>query len=282
MKGIMTMIVMLGIINTYAQSDSTKIDTIKSGNFVIIKKNKTESKLNSNREVNFEVHVNIDSSNKKKCTNANINWLVMDLGFANYRDNSNYSSAIANGYVDAKRPVDANSMGLNGGKSSNVNLWLFMQRYNLIKKIVNVKYGFGLEMYNFRFDKSISYRKNPTNYVELDSIGFSKDKLYTGYLTVPFMLNFNLTPNKSEGLSFSAGVSAGYLVGSHLKQISSQRGKEKYKSNFNLNTWKLAAIAELGLGPIRLYGSYSFSALHKDITGLEQYPYSVGVRFSKW
>jgi hypothetical protein len=96
------------------------------------------------------------------------------------------------------------------------------------------------------------------------------------------MVNFNLTPSKENGLSFSAGVSAGYLLNSRNKQISNERGKVKYKGDFNLQPWRVAAIGELGLGPIRLYGSYSLNNLYKESTGLDQIPYAVGIRFSRF
>ena len=96
------------------------------------------------------------------------------------------------------------------------------------------------------------------------------------------MVNINATPNKHKGFSLSAGVSAGYLVGSRNKQVSDARGKVKYKGDFDLQPFRLAAVAEIGLGPVRLYGSYSLNKLHNDATRLEQYPYALGIRFSNW
>ena len=78
------------------------------------------------------------------------------------------------------------------------------------------------------------------------------------------------------------GVSAGYLVGSRNKQISGERGKQKINGNFEMEPWRLAAIGELGIGPVRLYGSYSLNKLQKDVTRLEQFPYAIGIRFSNW
>jgi hypothetical protein len=157
-----------------------------------------------------------------------------------------------------------------------------MQRLNIYQHTFSLKYGLGLEMYNFRYDRSLSYRSNPIPNAFNDTIGFSKNKLYAGYITVPLMLNFNATPHRSNGFSISAGVSAGYLVNDHNKQISNERGKQKYHGDLALQPWRLAAITELGIGPVRLYGSYSFNALHKESTGLNQFPYAVGIRFSKW
>jgi len=276
-------VALLATVTGFAQKDSTNTgnvpDTIKVGNFIIVRQNKYNGK-------NSEANVRISVTNKKrKESNLSTNWFIFDLGFANYRDQTDYTTAQSTGYlrqINGSAKVDQSSTSLNSGKSSNVNIWFFMQKLNLASHVLNLKYGFGLEMYNFRFDRNISYRKDPQPYIFTDSISFSKNKLYAGYLTVPFMLNLNPTPGKRHGFNLSAGVSAGYLVGSHEKQISNERGKQKIHSDFNLNPWRLAIVGEVGLGPIRLFGSYSINKLHKEFTGMEQYPYAVGIRFSSW
>jgi hypothetical protein len=154
-----------------------------------------------------------------------------------------------------------------------------MQRLNLTKGYLNLKYGLGLEMFNFRYENNISYHRNPS-YIYRDSSNFSKNKLFASYVSVPFMINLNTRPGKKEGLSFSAGISAGYLVGSRNKQKSEDRGKTKVKGDFDLEKFRVAYIGELGLGPVRLFGSYSITPLHEK--GLVQYPYSFGLRFSNF
>lgn len=284
---------------TFAQVDTTKkdatVDTIKVGNFVIIKKDKTnaqDSAYNSGRNgskgkssITINIGGNSNNSSNKKKSNISTNWWIFDLGFANYRDQTNYPLAQAGGYlrqVGSSAKVDANTNNLNTGKSSNFNIWFFMQKLNIAQHKLNLKYGLGFEMYNFRYDRSLSYRNDPVPYAFTDTIGFTKNKLFVKYLTVPLMVNFNATPDKKKGFSMSAGISAGYLIASRNKQISAERGKVKTKGDFNLNPWRFAAVGEIGLGPVRLFGSYSFNALHKDATQMEQYPYSVGVRFSNW
>ena len=272
---------------SFAQSDSTvkNPDTLKVGNFIIIKKNKANTTSEDNgRFRNNATEYRMERRTRR--SNVSTNWWIMDLGFANMRDNTDYAAAQSGSYFKTLRtadgPVTQNSYKLITGKSSNVNIWLFIQKLNLIKHVVNLKYGFGLEMYNFRYDTRLSFRKDPVPYVFNDSINFSKNKLYVSYLTVPIMLNFNTTPDSRRGFSFSAGVSAGYLYGSRNKQISGERGKQKTQGDFNFEPWRIAAIGEVGLGPIRLYGSYSLNRLQKDITRVEQYPYAVGIRFSNW
>lgn len=271
----------------FSQTDTTghgnSPDTIKVGNFVIIKKNKpgTYSDTSNDRHYSFDVNIFHRNRGEKRRSSLSTNWFIFDLGFANVRDKTEYGSPAANAFLNANGGADftRNDLSLKTIKSSNVNIWLFQQKLNITSHVLNLKYGLGLEMYNYRFDNNISYNKNPA-YVFKDSVSFTKDKLALSYLTVPLMININATPHKRNGFSFSFGASAGYLYNSHTKQISGERGKEKLHGDFNLDPWRFAGIAELGLGPVRVYGSYSFNALHQD--GLVQYPYAVGLRFSNW
>lgn len=259
----------------FAQTDSTKndVDTIKVGGIIIIKKNKD---VGTGTEVKIGKVV-------KKPSNLSTNWWIFDFGFANVNDETKYGSAHAAQYLRTIRPGEAaftkDDMKLRAGKSSNVNLWIVMQKLNIAKGYVNLKYGVGLEMFNFRYENNISYHKNPS-YIFRDSVNFSKNKLYAGYVSVPLMLNFNTNPGRKKGLSISAGVSAGYLIASRNKQVSAERGKVKVKDDFDLEKFRLAYIGELGIGPVRLYGSYSMRPMHQK--GLDQNPYAVGIRFSNW
>ena len=267
--------------STFAQTDTTKtsteagidkIDTIKVGNFIIIKKGRQDGDHTTTSQVSIE-------RKPYKPTRLSTNWFIFDLGFANYNDKTNYSNAELRDYL--KSPLTKDDLKLRAGKSSNVNIWFVMQKLNLAKGYVNLKYGVGLEMFNFRYDSQVNFDRDASGrpYIFRDSISFTKNKLYAGYLTVPFMLNFNTSPGK-KGLSISAGISAGYLVGSHDKQISGERGKDKTKGDLGLEQFRVAYVGELGLGPIRLFGSYALTKLHEK--GLEQYPYSFGIRFSNW
>lgn len=271
----------------FAQTDSTakNADTIKVGNFVIIKKKNAGSVSEDTEKKRGSLEYSVERRTRRR-SNISTNWWIMDLGFANMRDQTDYAAAQAGGYFKTLRPADGpvtqNSYKLVNAKSSNVNIWFFMQKVNLYKHVVNLKYGLGLEMYNFRYDTRLSYRKDPAPYVFNDSISFTKNKLYVEYLTIPVMLNINTTPDSRRGFSFSAGVSAGYLTNSRNKQVSGERGKEKIKGDFNFENWRVALIGEMGLGPVRLYGSYSLNRLQKEVTRVEQYPYTVGIRFSNW
>jgi hypothetical protein len=285
-KNWLSAVLLLSAISLNAQKDSSakQLDTLQIGGFTIVRDGEPAKHSASSSHTNYNVIWTNRPAKKNKTISTN--WLIFDLGFANYRDLTNYSFAQAGSYLKIMRPgdpaVNEGTTTLNTGKSSNVNIWLFMQRASLSKNVLNLKYGLGLEMYNFRYDSRISFRNAPAPMAFNDSISFTKNKLYAGYVTVPLMININTKPNSHRGLIMSVGMSAGYLLASRNKQVSGDRGKQKYKGDLALEPWRLAAIGEIGLGPVRLYGSYSINQLQKTYTRMEQYPYTIGIRFSSW
>ena len=218
---------------------------------------------------------------KKKPKKVSTNWFVYDIGFAGYNDITNYNTPAAQNFLRNQTngvPASENDYALKTTRISNFNLWFFMQRVSLIASVLNIKYGFGIESNNYFYKTGITYVDGADVYTTRNPQTFSKNKLVANYLTVPLMLNLNTNPSRGKrGFQVSAGISAGYLSSARQKQKSSA-GTEKNKSNFNLQPFKLSYVGELGLGPVKLYGSIATTTLHKN--ALEQMPYTVGVRFS--
>ena len=289
-KTVLSFIGILFAITSMAQTDSVQVqrksDTIRIGGMIILKKGDPNDK---------RVTVTVGNRNYNKKANINTASFIIDLGFANWVDKTNYTTATSGNYL-VNQPGSAalaeSDFRLRTIKSVNVTIWFFMQRLNLIKHYVNLKYGLGLELNNYRFTSDVSLKEagaNPYNltqdinhpFIFRDSISFSKNKLAADYVTVPMMLNFRTNPNSSDkGLSFSAGVSVGYLYSSRNKQKSGERGKERNRGDYNLETWKFSYIGEIGLGPVHLYGSYSPNSIFEK--GLSFMPYTVGIRLSNW
>lgn len=288
---------------SFSQTDTTgkktgkeKIDTIRIGNIIIINKDGKEDEdstttkektdtikvggiiiINKNGKDN-NTSVKINSRKKEyKPSNLRTNWWIVDLGFTNYDDQTNFASSATQQFAPGS---NADWFKLKTGKSVNVNIWIFVQRLNLIKHVVNLKYGLGSEMNNYRYQTPIVYQINPTKIVMDNSTNYKKNKLAAHYITVPMMLNFNFNPEKNKGFGFSVGASAGYLYSSRQKTISGQNGNEKVNDNFDLRPLKLSYIGELHLGPVKLYGSMATKSMFEK--GLDQKPYSIGIRFSNW
>jgi len=267
-------------LSAMAQTDTTGSpaqsgDTLRVGSILIVKDGKESGTAENNRSSNHH-------PNRWK-NNVSTNWFIVDIGFANQDDKTNYNSAEAQNFVHgqtAGQQAAKSDFALKTG-SYNFNLWLFMQRMSLVKRVVNLKYGVGIELYKYFYKSDIRYIDGADPYVERQDIDFSCNKLAFDYVTVPLMVNIN--PNgkhKSGGINISFGASASYLYGARNKQRSDDFGKQKFRGDFNLERWKLAYIGELGLGPVRLYGSYAITPLHQ--YGVDQHPYTVGIRFSSW
>ena len=254
-------------LTTLAQTDTTgktnESDTIRVGGMIIIKKGKT----NGDEYEEITVH---HRKNDYKPSNISTNWGIFDLGFANYNDKTDYTG-IGPG-------IGKNQFKLRTGKSVNVNIWFFMQKLNVYKHVVNLKYGLGLETNNYHFEDSRLLLSDSMDVV-LDSVEHGKNKLAVDYITIPLMLNFNFTPRKDDGIGLSVGVSAGYRYSSRQK-FKDNGDVDKNHSSFGLEDWKISYIAELQFGPVKFYGSYATRSMFSE--GLDLTPYTVGIRFSNW
>jgi len=280
-----------------SKTDTLKIgaDTLKMGSLIVVGKGISEgvSKLGKALEgVDFKDAVQgvdikkiaetaSDLLKKKKPKKVSTNWLVYDIGFAGYNDNTNYATAAAQAFIRPAGSVPASKgdFALKTSRVSNFNLWFFMQRVSIIESVLNLKYGLGIESNNYFFKTGITYVDDINVYTTRGGVNeLSKNKLVANYLTVPVMLNINTNPMKGKkGFQFSAGVSGGYLSSARQKK-KGPLGTDKTKSNFNLEQFKLSYVAELGLGPVKLYGSVASNPMHQ--YGLDQVPYTLGLRFS--
>lgn len=275
MKRILLMCMAVCVFTTGFSQEEKKetTDTIRIGGMIIIRKPGSKD-----RKIISHDRQNRIYNRKSKPDNLSTNWWIVDLGFSNYTDNTIYSSAATQDFAPGSIK---DWFDLRAGRSKNVNVWFFMQRLNMIKHVVNLKYGMGLELNNYSFDdERIRFQKNPTLITIDNSLKEArKNKLAADYLTVPMMLNFNFTPDRRSGFGFSGGISAGYLYSARQK-TKIDNDKDKLRNDFDLKRWKLSYVGELLLGPVKLYGSYALNSMWDK--GLDQTPYNIGFRLSNW
>jgi len=278
MKSILLVCVAACLFSTaFAQTDTTikkeTNDTIRIGGMIIIKKPGSED-----HEIIKDEHYTVRIPKRTTPQNLTTNWWIIDIGFSAFNDNTNYASAEAQAFAPGG---NEDWFDIKSGKSRNMNIWFFMQRLNMIKHVVNLKYGLGLELNNYFFDdESIRFQKNPTLVVMDNALkGAKKNKLAADYLTVPLMVNFNFTPERRNGFGFSFGMSAGYLYSARQK-VKFTDDKVKVHNDFDLEDWKLSYVGEINLGLVKLYGSYAFQSMWE--RGLDHVPFNAGLRFSNW
>ena len=105
---------------TFAQTETkssndisgSKTDTVRVGNFIIIKKRKNSTEENNSTSVTFE-------KKTKKPGKLSTNWFIFDLGFANTDDKTVYSGTPSKYFGSLAK----DDFKLKANKSSNVNIW---------------------------------------------------------------------------------------------------------------------------------------------------------------
>ena len=248
-----------------------KADTIRVGSMIIIKRGDGNSKGDN------EVFISSRRKNYKR-SNITTNWCILDIGFSRFDDQTNYASSAIQDPATGFAPGSDKDWFKLKNKSMNWNIWFFMQELNVYKHVVHLKYGMGVELNNYHYQRNLIYKTGPTQAIWDTATAYSKNKLAVDYLTVPLMLNFNFTPDRRRGFGFSIGASAGYKYSSRQKTKSVRDGKEKVWDDFDLRPWKISYVGELQLGPVKLYGSLATQSMFEK--GLDQTPYTVGIRLS--
>ena len=209
-------------------------------------------------------------------------YAAVDLGINTIDDKTDYTSAAAQGFLNVPANIRNEQLfNLQTGKSWNVNVWPVLFKARLMKSTgqkLYVSSGIGLQMYNFRFTKDISYLNITNPEVILDSVDFSKNKLALTYLSVPLAITAKTKIANKTWLVYGAGVTGGYRINTLTKQISGERGKVKNHDAFNFNDFNACVTGEIGIeGIFRIFASYQVTSLHE--TALDQHPLCIGLRF---
>src|SRR5690606_10418721 len=207
---------------------------------------------------------------------------IVDVGINSLNDKTDYTSAAAQHFLQVPSDLkNENLFSLRVAKSVNVNIYPVVLKYRMVKTKTQRLYasvGLGLQIYNFRFSKPITYRNETMPTVVMDTVLFSKNKIALTYLSVPLMLTSKARMAKDLWLVYGVGVSGGFRINSIQKQVSDERGKQKERDQFNFNNFNACVNAELGIdGYVRLFASYQLTNLYEH--SLEQYPYTIGIRF---
>jgi hypothetical protein len=268
-------------VNVFAQTD-----TLKIGSLLVIKP--IEKKSMSWKEiVNAGEFKDVKINRKKKVeTNTSqfqTNWFGFDLGLSNYIDETKYelNKTLYNPAIGL--PLSKYKMSLNNSKSTNVNIWILQQKYNFKKPGTYLKYSIGFEMFNFRYEYPINYRENEAMFIYLSDSSYEKNKLLTTYLSAPIQLGYDYKLKNNKTIGFSGGIILGYLYKATNKQISRSLGKEKYYGDFSMRDLRLAGIFEIRIDKLKFFGTASLTnMLDKMPTNQSLYPYSFGLRFSKF
>ena len=206
----------------------------------------------------------------------------VDIGVNILADNTNYNDPSVRSLLGVPANQQNKSLfDLRQGKSINVNVYPISVTYRALKtrnQIIYITSGLGLQLYNFRYELPITFTRGLTEVI-MDSITFKKNKLALDYLNIPLMVTFKTRVNKDNWLVYGVGITEGVLISSWTKQESGQRGKVRLHDAFGLAGLNTCITAEIGLeDAFRFYVSYQLTSMFSN--GLDQHPFSFGLRFS--
>ena len=220
---------------------------------------------------------------KSKDRDFGVEFAAIDVGINSLQDKSDYNSLAAKNLLQVPQAYqNSNLFNLRSGKSWNVNVWPVLAKWRVVKTKSQKIYfgtGVGLQMYNFRFNRPVTYANDITPVVYLDTMNtITKNKLGFTYLSIPLMFTFKTRAAEKAWLVYGVGITGGYRLSSWTKQISDQKGLQKNHDKFNFSDFNSCITAEFGLDDyFRLYASYQVTPLQEN--ALDQRPFSIGLRF---
>ncbi|MEM7104211.1 MAG: outer membrane beta-barrel protein [Bacteroidota bacterium] len=212
---------------------------------------------------------------KKRSDPYKIRFFLLDVGLNTYLYDGSFTLPstpfMSNGY-------NISDLELDYSRSINVNVHVYAQRINLVKRKLNIMHGLYLDISNYRFENDIRILPNePQLTVISDTIQYKKNRMTTTFINVPLMLNVVSDPRHPyRSFRMSAGVFAGVLVGSWTKQKSDEFGGQRERDDFNLNKFRYGFRGELGFGPLNFYVTYSPISLFREGEGPELLPLNFG------
>jgi hypothetical protein len=125
----------------------------------------------------------------------------------------------------------------------------------------------GFDWTNIRLKRDITIQKDQPqlSYIE-EGIHFSKNRLSSSYMHFPLNVELRTKENdKGQRLYFIAGPEISFLLNGKVKQISEERGKEKFKDDYRFQTLRYAGTVRFGYGNTGLFAKYYFNDMFASV-----------------
>lgn len=193
----------------------------------------------------------------------------VDIGFSKLIDNGSFSLSPKNKFLDYR-----------GIKTStfSFDFVYFGYRFNPNFKVY-VAGGFDWTLIRLR--NNITIQKNTPNLTYVDEpVDFSKNRFSSSYAHVP--LNFELrTKENSRGkrVYFIFGPEVSFLLNGKVKQISDERGKEKFRDDYDFQKVRIGGSARIGYGWIGIFTKYYFNDMFDTVDQKGLKNMSFGISF---
>jgi hypothetical protein len=134
--------------------------------------------------------------------------------------------------------------------------------------------GVSLERYGFKKERTFTYDAEDSLKLVLPAeygLDIRKSSLITNFIEVPLELKYSSKPDDpARSFKVSIGGRVGYLYDSFTKIKYRENGetkKLKDKQDWNVNKFRYAVSAKIGLGNFSLFGYYNLTNLFEDGKG---------------
>lgn len=194
----------------------------------------------------------------------------VDLGLSTYLDNGSFTLSPENAYLEHET-----------WKTSNFGLEVFQMGYRF-DSYFKVYLAAGVDWSHIRLKENITFQKNqPTLTYIQDTIEFDKNRFSSQYLRVPLSFEFRTKDDdKGNKMHFVLGPEVGFLLNGKVKQVSSERGKEKSTDDYNYNPFRYGVFARLGYSGMGIYAKYYMNDVFADGQGPVDFKnFSFGLMF---
>ncbi len=232
--------------SVFAQQDS--VTTVTTTTTTIIKKKKTFS-------INFNVGEEGERAKKDSTKLANakkgrfiggVTFTRFDLGFSKLVDNGSLTLSPTNEFLDYK-----------ASKTSTVSYDLVQMGYRFNGNFkIYIAGGFDWTM--IRLKKDITMKANsPILAYDTETIHFSKNRFSSSYVHIP--LNFELRTKEGDNgkrFYFVIGPEVAFLLNGKVKQVSEERGKQKFKDDYNFEPFRYGGTVRIGYGAFGIFTKY--------------------------
>ncbi len=192
----------------------------------------------------------------------------------------------ANGWMTSSNQIDFSStyenMNVDIARSRSFGFDFKLVGADLFNHRLFVSPGFGITWNSYKFKNNITMSSTDTTTFTLDTvIKYDKYKFRSTYIEIPLTIGTRIGNLDSDHvLTIEAGVIGGYNIGNIIKQKYSSEGadfKDKLKDDFNVNPFKLDAIASVKIGDVGLFARYSLTTMFTEGRTQEVYPFAVGI-----
>ncbi|EDM35990.1 hypothetical protein PBAL39_23322 [Pedobacter sp. BAL39] len=233
-----------------AQEQDTVITTTTTTKTTVKKKD-----MEKTFDMKHGIGINIGKKDSTGTTSSNgrfvggITFTRVDLGYSRLVDNGSFTLSPENEFLDNR-----------GGKTSTFSFDVAQMGYRFNQNFKIYVAG-GFDWTHIRLNKNITIQKDQQQltYVE-DDVEFSKNRFSSSYLHIP--LNFELRTkenNNGNRFYFVIGPEVSFLLNGKVKQISEERGKQKFTDDYRFQAFRYGGTLRFGYNGFGFFTKYYFN-----------------------